>query len=91
MRTSAKVKKPARSTSSARGVRAFHRVERLVRTAPFGERRCLEQISELPVSVAVKKRMRVLTQAWARGEAEARHELERCLNRQLQAIQRHAA
>lgn len=78
-------KKPARSGPAARGARAFRRVERLIRTAPFGERRCLDQIAELPVSVAVKKRMRALTQAWARGEAEARRELERCLNRQREA------
>ena len=79
------VKKSLRSGPTARGLRAFRRVERMVRTAPFGERRCLEQIAELPVSVAVKKRMRSLTRAWAGGEAEARDELELCLNRQLEA------
>jgi len=80
-----KRKKPARHGPTARGIRAFRRVERLIRTAPFGERRCMEQIAELPVSVAVKKRMRALTQAWARGEAEARRELEGCLNRQRES------
>ena len=78
-------KKSARSGPTARGIRAFRRVERLIRTAPFGERRCLEQIAELPVSVAVKKRMRALTRAWVGGEVEARDELELCLNRQLEA------
>lgn len=82
---SPKTKKPARSNPATRGARAFRRVERLIRTAPFGEHRCLEQIAELPVSVAVKKRMRAMTRAWACGEAEARCELERCLNRQREA------
>jgi len=91
MRISSQAKKPARSTPSARGARAFRRVERLIRTAPFGERRCLEQIGELPVSVAVKKRMRTLTRAWARGEDDARRELERCLGRQVEALQKRAA
>ncbi len=78
---------PAEKTArtASRGARTFRRVERLIRTAPFGERRCLEQIAELPVSVAVKKRMRRLIQAWARGEADARRELENCLRRQREA------